>query len=493
MSRNPSQSSRTSRRNARQARRDQVRNQEAPVAEEAPEAQVEDSIGIEGDEVLEVMAGNPPVADDRHAFFLCPAAANTGVIDFATKEGRKLYADASGKLCDDAFSCDPDEYHDLIQVVTSRAMEWSWDSGIMMIQSEDDGPRVSLLQEHGKISIGQIRRHERTYIHTESRQAQDTYMLYQALLKSLSKIGRSKIILERKDYEVVVEGRVYHSGTLLLKVILTKMHLETKAAARGIRTRLSNLDTYITKIGYDIVKFNKYVKSQMQHLAAKGETTNDLVDNVLKAYENVPGEDWKAWNRRVTDKYEDGYTIAINDLLEKAEAKYKTLVDNEKWNVMSDNEKQIIALQAQIKNLTKNGKKGGQKSDTKKKSARKTRESKYTQIKDKIPKDPKKAVIIEGKKFWWCGKATGGHCEKLTRHHPSKCVAGFSTMTADQRKAVLGNSGQSKKKLTIKETIFDDERSSEGEGGGTEIDEDIEDVDEVEEGINDIDLDSAEE
>ena len=169
----------------------------------------------------------------RALFFLCPAASNTGVIDFSTKEGRKLYGDASGKLCNDPFSCDPDEYHDLIQVITSRAMEWSWDSGIMQIPTDAriaNSPRMSLIHEHGKISIGQIRQYERTYIATPTRHAQDTYMLYQALFKSLSKTGRTKIILDRKNYVVNVGGREFRSGTLLMKVILNKMHLETKGS-----------------------------------------------------------------------------------------------------------------------------------------------------------------------------------------------------------------------------------------------------------------------
>ena len=57
-----------------------------------------------------------------------------------------------------------------------------------------------------------------------------TYMLYQALFKSLSKIGCSKIILDNKDYVIHIGGQKYCSGTLLLKVVLNKMHLETKAA-----------------------------------------------------------------------------------------------------------------------------------------------------------------------------------------------------------------------------------------------------------------------
>jgi len=356
----------------------------------------------------------------KATFFLCPAASNTGVIDFSTKEGRKLYGDASGKLCDDPFSCDPDEYHDLIQVITSRAMEWSWDSGIMQIPTDAriaNSPRMSLIHEHGKISIGQIRQYERTYIATPTRHAQDTYMLYQALFKSLSKTGRTKIILDRKNYVVNVGGREFCSGTLLMKVILNKMHLETKAAAHVIRERLSNLSDYIVKIGYNITKFNAYVKSQKQQLAVKGKTTNDLKHNILKAYSVVPGEDWKAWHGRVQERLDEGTSIKIEDLLEKAESKFKTLVDDKKWNILSKNEKQIVALKAQIRTLNSRPRK---KDTRKKKSVRKTREDKYSLLKDKIPVNPKKPVTIEGKKFWWCGKATGGNCEKLTRHHPSK-------------------------------------------------------------------------
>lgn len=424
------------------------------------------------------------------AFFLCPAAANTGIIDYTTKEGRKLYEDASAKLCDEPFSCDPDEYHDLIQVVTSRAAQWSWDSGIMQIPVSDNpgSARVSLLQEHGKISIGQIRRYEKTYIATHCRKAQDTYMLYQALFKSLSKVGRSKIILEKKDYVVHVDRQEFCSGTLLMKVILNKMHLETKAAARGIRQRLQNLESYISKVGYDIVKFNDYVKSQMQQLAAKGENINDLEDYVLKAYEAVPGEDWKAWHGRVTERIDDGATLKIEDLLDKAEAKYKTLVDNEKWNVLSENEKQIIALQAALKSMRRGSTQKGEKKNPKAvPAARKKRDDKYFKLRDTIPKDPKKPVLIEGKKFWWCGKATGGNCEKLTRHHPRDCVADFKDLSSEKQKSILKKSEgrKSTKKLTIKESLMhvDDDasfmeggRSVEEEGSDPKLDQEMRDL-----------------
>ena len=358
-------------------------------------------------------------------------------------------------------------------------MEWSWDSGIMQIPTDAriaNSPRMSLIHEHGKISIGQIRQYERTYIATPTRHTQDMYMLYQALFKSLSKTGRTKIILDRKNYVVNVGGREFCSGTLLMKVILNKMHLETKAAARVIRERLLNLSDYIVKIGYNITKFNVYVKSQKQQLAVKGKTTNDLKHNILKAYSVVPGEDWKAWHGRVQERLDEGTSIKIEDLLEKDESKFKTLVDDKKWNVLSENEKQIVALKAQIRTLNSRPRK---KDTRKKKSVCKTREDKYSLLKDKIPINPKKPVTIEGKKFWWCRKATGGNCEKLTRHHPSKCIANFGKMTSEQRKSALKKKKpdeKPRKVLTVKETIIEDGRSSDDDKAFSVTEENVEEV-----------------
>ena len=442
----------------------EVARQEPVLTIQPPPIMAEDNQGGEPPRT-----GVPPIA----SFFLCPAAANTGIIDYSSKEGKKLYSEATAKLCEESLSCDSEEYHDLIQVVTQRAMEWSWDTGIMSIPTDadnPDSPRVSLIQEHGTLTIGQIRRYEKTYIATQSRQAQDTYMLYQALFKTLSKIGRSRVILERKNYMVLVNGREYHSGTLLMKVILTKMHLETKAAARMIRQRLASLDTYMTKIGYDVTKFNNYVKSQHQQLVVRGETTNDLLNNVLKAYEVVPGEDWKAWHGRVQERLDDGAILSVEGLLEKAEAKYKTLLDDGKWNVLSENEKQIIALKAQIQGMKKGKKTSGKEKKTR--PARKPRVDKHAAIKNKIPANPKRPVVIDGRKWFWCGKATGGHCEKLTRHQPTNCIAGFGRMTPEERKSAIKKSERktTKKELTFKETVMDD-RSSEGGENSTEMDE----------------------
>jgi hypothetical protein len=54
------------------------------------------------------------------------------------------------------------------------------------------------------------------------------------------------------------------------------------ATTSTIHTKLSNLDQYILTIGCDIIKFNGYVKYLVDNLAARGETTNDLLGFLFK-------------------------------------------------------------------------------------------------------------------------------------------------------------------------------------------------------------------
>jgi hypothetical protein len=74
-------------------------------------------------------------------------------------------------------------------------------------------------------------------------------------------------------------------GALLLKIIIRKAHVDTRATVSFIRTALSSLDTKMMALDSDISKFNAYVKTQVIALEARGETTTDLLVNVFKGYE----------------------------------------------------------------------------------------------------------------------------------------------------------------------------------------------------------------
>ena len=75
-----------------------------------------------------------------------------------------------------------------------------------------------------------------------------------------------------------------NNGTLLLKTIIQLSCIDTNATTTWICTQLSNLDTYLPTVGYDITKLNEYAAFLLQQLAARGEVTQDMFTNLLKGY-----------------------------------------------------------------------------------------------------------------------------------------------------------------------------------------------------------------
>ena len=67
---------------------------------------------------------------------------------------------------------------------------------------------------------------------------QNTMMLYECLMASLTEEAKNAIELWREDFMVDGTG----SGVLLLRVIIRESHLDSNAATSVIRTQLSRLD-----------------------------------------------------------------------------------------------------------------------------------------------------------------------------------------------------------------------------------------------------------
>ena len=93
---------------------------------------------------------------------------------------------------------------------------------------------------------------ERLYLGRQVRPAQDSYMMYQCLLNSLSKEAKIKVQVWESEYIIMNdEGTYVPSGNLLLKMIIRESNLDTNATTQSIRTKLSNLDLYIQTINCD--------------------------------------------------------------------------------------------------------------------------------------------------------------------------------------------------------------------------------------------------
>ena len=74
------------------------------------------------------------------------------------------------------------------------------------------------------------------------------------------------------------------AGPLLLKLIISKAHVDSRATVSFIRTSLTLLDSKMIELDSNIKAFNQYVKAQIKNLAARGETSSDLLINLFKGY-----------------------------------------------------------------------------------------------------------------------------------------------------------------------------------------------------------------
>ena len=127
---------------------------------------------------------------------------------------------------------------------------------------------------------------------------------------------------------------------------------------------------------YDIVKFNNHVKTLVEKLQAKGETTNNFLTNLFKGYSNCTDKTFVNYVKRKQEAFEEGdNTIYVNLLMQQASTKYKILKESGKWNAPLEEEEQILALKAEVTALkrkrgsTKDKNKSGSNSSTSSSSA----------------------------------------------------------------------------------------------------------------------------
>ncbi len=195
----------------------------------------------------------------------------------------------------------------------------------------------------------------------------------------------------------------------------------------------------------------------VQSLTARNQTANDLLVNLFKGYGAVSDKVFCAWLLRKQDDNEEGEEITPDELMLSAKNEYDTMVEKGIWNAPTTEEK-IVALEAMLEStvkslskivteeLGKNKKQGGKHS---------SEASKHTKGDAKLEDHPKKwaapkagnkrEVTFKGHTWFWCGKDTGGKCEKRRVHKPTECK-GLASTSGGKRKPSTNSSPNPKKK-----------------------------------------------
>ena len=264
--------------------------------------------------------------------------------------------------------------------------------------------------------MGIIQDYDQTFIHQQTRQDQDSMMLYECPMNSLCKESKDTATTSKDEY--FLEDKL--SDSSLLKLIIQESHIDTNATADNTRKKLSSLDTYMPTIDHNI-------RNLVQALAARGHSTTDLLTNLFKVYMTLPDKRFKAYINGKLERHEEGMTITRLQLMPWAKMRYEILFEKNEWNAPTEEEKQILALQAQVNYLKKKSSgnsKNGNKNNSKNNN---NKDENGTNFKPQwMTQEPAKDKLTTPREWkhelWYCcGKKTGGKYEKYRKHKSSEC------------------------------------------------------------------------
>ena len=270
-------------------------------------------------------------APPRRVFSLAPALANTNAFrDLTTANGMKHFKGAVEPLNSHPFDfVDGADLQVFLDLVLTKSQVWGWNT-IFTIPVLDPLTAATtyhnLLSEYGRVPLESVRTQALTYYATETKRAQDSFMACQCLLSSLTLDFLKLITADSSNYHlpaiVVADGPV-PSGPLLLKLIISQAHVDSRATVSFIRISLTHLDIKMVELESNIEAFNFYVKAQVKGLSARGEQTMDLLVNLFKGYKAANDNEFLDFIHRKENAYEEGEDINTNNLMEDSLAKYK--------------------------------------------------------------------------------------------------------------------------------------------------------------------------
>ena len=360
-------------------------------------------------------------------FALAPAFANPDVLNYSDQSAAKLFKSGTESLSI-KFDCKPDNLQLFLDQARDKSIVFDWLNILSIPIGGDVAATKDLIESYGEISYEDVKAHAINYMNEDSREAQDSFMLYHCLMNSLTDAAQKQVRTRGNVIPFMFGGK--GSGPVLLKVIIMVSHVDTRATITSVRTKLSSLDHAMREQDSDIEAFNDYVLGLVSKLHARGEQTQDLLVNLFKGYKACKDAEFVDYIKKKEDLYEEGGEVSYQQLMDWSINKYKTRKESEQWCQKTTEEETIIALQAQVNNLMVQkkpsypagkpsgfGKKDYKQGFKNNKGKGKPRAGDYPAWMVVPPKTGEKQYQkVEGKDYHWCPNHN-----RWTRHRPSEC------------------------------------------------------------------------
>lgn len=372
------------------------------------------------------------------AFARSPAGINAdNPIDYSSRAGLKIFETATEALPDE-FDLSREDFLLFLENLENKSQTQSWQT---LLTVPHAGTNYSVLEQYGLIPEEAWRAYALTYAFDNSRLNQNSCNLLQTLKATLTKHARTDLIGEKTKYTVqppagqAAGTRPFEDGLLFLKLIIDKTTVMTNASVSMLVEQLTDLETVMANVEYNISEFNTHVNSILRNFRANSATEFSpqvLYQQLIKAYRRSGDNDFDDFIRHTDEDHESGVqTQTPATLMAAAKQRYDLLFHRETWRSKSKDQQEIISLtakletqQKKLKSLEKKGSAttGKRKSATQKPAGSSkdvTKRPQYAKAPawmKKAPTDGKGAVQRDGKTYYWCPT------HKLWQlHKPDEC------------------------------------------------------------------------
>ena len=193
-------------------------------------------------------------------FALAPGH-NDHILDWTNPAHTKQYYKATLPLdLTKKFNGQPNKICLFLAHVEDRARQFNWQS-ILTIPVSHPPASYNLVHNYGWMSLQDVQTKALTYVGLQGCKAQDAYMLYNFLIKSLMDAFKAQVLLYEQDYTIMPMGGLpsMKDGPPLLKRIIMLTYIDNRATTAHIRETLIDITYQLTNLQGDITAFNDWV------------------------------------------------------------------------------------------------------------------------------------------------------------------------------------------------------------------------------------------
>lgn len=269
----------------------------------------------------------PYVITTSSVFARSPALLiGDNLLDYRTPEGMEVYKEGKKSLHPERkmkFGLSHEDKTLLIKELQERCDEM----GMRYLFEVHQNPNVpistvdDMLTTPGVIPLGRCKTYALWHVNSETRADQDNHIIYKALRGSMTREALAVIDKKKKEYTI----RGHPSAIYFLKIYIQQSALDTNQTPQVARTCLTQLETIMVDVKFDIKRFNEHIGDQIAAIDAHNQDYNahDLFMHAMNGLRQIPDDRFQRWCDRRDDTYNEGTATDPIVMLDSAHKEYQ--------------------------------------------------------------------------------------------------------------------------------------------------------------------------